>query len=206
MKWSLLLQVHAFGGTTGVLFYSLMASKNYVYELYGKHPVNIASFSTQICNLRCTVVFDIMTACAPKKLWFCGGAIAAKVQRLIPNSAALGISVLHWQLLQKASYCLDEITSLRGRDHMLGNSMTILQPFAVSDHCSTARNFVSSTTNSKQCTKPLQSKSAWKCRHHFFLGWCSQAVSMAQVCNWVWCHNQHLGFGNPNLKWCLNPH
>lgn len=27
--------VHAFGGTTGVLFYSLMASKNYVYELYG---------------------------------------------------------------------------------------------------------------------------------------------------------------------------
>jgi len=31
-----LLQVHAFGGTAGVLFYSLMASKNYVYELYGR--------------------------------------------------------------------------------------------------------------------------------------------------------------------------
>lgn len=27
--------VHAIGGTTGVIFYSLMASKNYVYELYG---------------------------------------------------------------------------------------------------------------------------------------------------------------------------
>jgi ammonia channel protein AmtB len=33
LQW---FQVHAFGGTAGVLFYSLMASKNYVYELYGK--------------------------------------------------------------------------------------------------------------------------------------------------------------------------
>lgn len=30
------MQVHAIGGTTGVIFYSLMASKNYVYELYGE--------------------------------------------------------------------------------------------------------------------------------------------------------------------------
>lgn len=33
---SFAFQVHAFGGTAGVLFYSLMASKNYVYELYGE--------------------------------------------------------------------------------------------------------------------------------------------------------------------------
>lgn len=30
------MQIHAIGGTVGVLFYALMASKNYVYELYGE--------------------------------------------------------------------------------------------------------------------------------------------------------------------------
>ena len=30
------MQVHGVGGTIGVIFYSLMASKNYVYELYGE--------------------------------------------------------------------------------------------------------------------------------------------------------------------------
>ena len=34
------MQVHGIGGTVGVLYYSLMASPNYVYELYGKSPIN----------------------------------------------------------------------------------------------------------------------------------------------------------------------
>ena len=61
------LQVHAFGGTTGVLFYSLMASKNYVYELYGKRSyldvnqsciaalLNLALTSASGCMITCNL-------------------------------------------------------------------------------------------------------------------------------------------------------
>ena len=59
------LQVHAFGGTVGVLFYSLMASKNYVYELYGKGSYFDVTQSciAALLNLVLTSAFGCMITC-----------------------------------------------------------------------------------------------------------------------------------------------
>ena len=48
-KHRCLLQVHGIGGTVGVIFYSLMASKNYTYELYGESYQKTLTCCVTVC-------------------------------------------------------------------------------------------------------------------------------------------------------------